>query len=191
MGRSKTDLDPAVVADHKLPSARLAEALGLLQDAQAKIQRAADHPLSTAAAIAGGQVMYTPGYLVKQTLARNGWDQRTLAIVCGWSETKVSRMLTDQESMTAAESLVLAEVLPDLSAEQLLSAQNHLQLARACLLYQPKPRTLPRTDSDRYAELRKLVEAWQAKREDALLIGGTEPQSLTDAANDLATWRHR
>lgn len=50
---------------------------------------------------------------------------------------------------------------------------------------------LPRTDSDRYAELRALVEAWQAKREDALLIGGTEPQSLTDAANDLATWRHR
>ena len=42
MGRSKTDLDPAVVADHKLPSARLAEALGLLQDAQAKIQRAAE-----------------------------------------------------------------------------------------------------------------------------------------------------
>lgn len=48
-----------------------------------------------------------------------------------------------------------------------------------------------RTDSDRYAELRKLVEAWQAKREDALLIGGTEPQSLTDAANERATWRHR
>ncbi len=53
----------------------------------------------------------------------------------------------------------------------------------------PKPDT--HTDSDRYADLRKLVEAWQAKREDALLIGGTEPQSLTDAANDLATWSHR
>ncbi len=47
-----------------------------------------------------------------------------------------------------------------------------------------------RTDSERYAELRNLVEAWQAKREDALLID-IEPQPLTDAANDLATWRHR
>lgn len=42
MARSKTDLDPEVVADHKLPSARLSEALGLLQDAHAKIQRAAE-----------------------------------------------------------------------------------------------------------------------------------------------------
>ena len=63
--------------------------------------------------------------------------------------------------------------------------------ARLVLAKESAPKPDTRTDSDRYAELRKLVEAWQAKREDALLIGGTEPQSLTDAANDLATWRHR
>lgn len=122
--------------------------------------------------------MDTPGYLVKQALAHNGWDQRTLAIVCGWSESKVSRLLTDQELMTAAESLVLAEVLPDLSAEQLLRAQGNLELARARLRYRPKPRTIPRTDSDRYAELRKLVEAWQK-----------EPSGSTLTL--LLDWRHR
>lgn len=62
--------------------------------------------------------------------------------------------------------------------------------ARLALAKESAPKPDTHTDSDRYAELRKLVEAWQAKREDALLIG-TEPQSLTDAANDLATWRHR
>lgn len=120
--------------------------------------------------------MDTPGYLVKQALAHHGWDQRTLAIVCGWSESKVSRMLTDQELMTAAESLVLAEVLPELSAEQLLSAQGNLELARARLRYRPKPHTIPRTDSDRYAELRELVEAWQNSRSGIL---------------PLLDWRHR
>ena len=63
--------------------------------------------------------------------------------------------------------------------------------ARLALAKESAPKPDTHTDSDRYADLRKLVEAWQAKREDALLIGGTEPQSLTDAANDLATWRHR
>lgn len=121
--------------------------------------------------------MYTPGYLVKQTLARNGRDQRTLAIVCGWSESKVSRLLTDQDLMTAAESLVLAELLPELSAERILSAQSHLELARARLRYRPKPLAIPRTDSDRYDELRALVEAWQSHQ--------------AGSSTALAEWRHQ
>jgi plasmid maintenance system antidote protein VapI len=99
--------------------------------------------------------------LVKQALTAKGWEQRTLAIVCGWSESKVSRLLTDRENITAAQALILAEVLPDLSAEQLLSAQGRIELARARLRYRPKAVIIPRTDSDRYAELRKLVEVFQ------------------------------
>ena len=121
--------------------------------------------------------MDSPGYLVKHALAAKGWEQRTLAIVCGWSESKVSRLLTDQENITAAQALILAEVLPDLSAEQLLSAQGRLELARARLSYRPKAVTIPRSDSDRYAELRKLVEAWQSH-----IVGSSQA---------LANWSHR
>ncbi len=60
------------------------------------------------------------------------------------------------------------------------------------LVLERQPCRGDRSVEDRYAELRKLVEAWQARREDALLLPGeSEPQALRDAANDLATWRHR
>lgn len=58
------------------------------------------------------------------------------------------------------------------------------------LVLERQPCRGDRSVEDRYAELRKLVEAWQARREDALLLPGeSEPQALRDAANDLATWR--
>lgn len=130
--------------------------------------------------------MDTPGYLVKQALAAKGWEQRTLAVVCGWSESKVSRLLTDQETMTAAQALVLAEVLPDLSPEQLLSAQGKLELARTRLCHRPKLVTTPRTDSDRYAELRKLVEEWKDH-----VTGPTGPPVYHDTDWALIEWSHR
>lgn len=64
-----------------------------------------------------------------------------------------------------------------ITAEQLLSAQSHLELARARLRYRPKPIAIPRTDSHRYAELRSLVEAWQSHQ--------------AGSSTALADWRHK
>jgi plasmid maintenance system antidote protein VapI len=91
----------------------------------------------------------------------DGTYYAAVTYVSKYGESKVSRLLTDRENITAAQALILAEVLPDLSAEQLLSAQGRIELARARLRYRPKAVIIPRTDSDRYAELRKLVEVFQ------------------------------
>ena len=128
--------------------------------------------------------MTTPGMMIRDALARRGWEQRTMAIVCDWSESKVSRMISDETQMSAADALIVAEVLPELSAEALLSAQSEFELARARLLYRPKSVALPRTDSERYAELRKLVEAWQQWQREPRYDPDNAPERLLE-------WSHR
>lgn len=74
----------------------------------------------------------TPGQLINALLISKGWNQRTLSIVLGISDTVVSFILSDKRPVTAELALTLQELFGE-PAERFLELQKSYDLARAKL----------------------------------------------------------
>lgn len=81
----------------------------------------------------------TPGQLLDGLLSERGWTKRTLAVVLGMDEAKVSRYASDRQPMTADIALLLEEVF-GVDASVFLALQCSYDLARARIVAQPDPK---------------------------------------------------
>lgn len=81
----------------------------------------------------------TPGQLLEGLLSERGWTKRTLSVVLGMDEAKISRYASDRQPMTADVALLLEEVF-GVDASAFLALQCSYDLARARIVAQPDPK---------------------------------------------------
>lgn len=80
----------------------------------------------------------TPGQLIEALLAERQWTKRTLAVILGTSEARVTRLTGDKQPVDARLALVLEEVF-GVPAERFLALQKDFDLAQARIVSQPDP----------------------------------------------------
>jgi len=81
----------------------------------------------------------TPGQLLGVLLSERGWTKRTLSVVLGMDEAKISRYASDRQPMTADVALLLEEVF-GVDASIFLALQCSYDLAMARVVAQPDPK---------------------------------------------------
>lgn len=80
----------------------------------------------------------TPGHLIQALLEERGWTRRTLAVILGVGESKITRLLGGKQPVDAKLSIVLEDVFGT-PAEQFLALQKNFDLAHARIVAQPDP----------------------------------------------------
>ena len=80
----------------------------------------------------------TPGQLISDLLAAQGWSQRLLAIVLGVDEANVNRLVSDKRPVDAKMALVLEELF-GVPAERFLELQRKNDLDKARGSAKPDP----------------------------------------------------
>lgn len=80
----------------------------------------------------------TPGQLIKDLLAANGWTQRVLAIVLNEDETGINKIIADKRPLDARLALILGELF-NVPPERFLDLQKTFELAQARIAMRPDP----------------------------------------------------
>lgn len=80
----------------------------------------------------------TPGHLIQALLEERGWTRRTLAVILGVGESKITRLLGGKQPVNAKLSIILEDVFGT-PAEQFLALQKNFDLAHARIVAQPDP----------------------------------------------------
>jgi len=80
----------------------------------------------------------TPGQLISELLDRNGWSQRTLAIVIGKSESTINKIISGKGAVTTELALALEDVFGE-NANTFLELQNSYDLQIARITNKPDP----------------------------------------------------
>ncbi|MGP1396852.1 MAG: HigA family addiction module antitoxin [Inquilinaceae bacterium] len=80
----------------------------------------------------------TPGQLIEALLDERGWTKRTLAVVLDIDESKVNRLTTNRQPITASMAVLLEEVF-EIPAERFLALQHEYDLAVARIESRPDP----------------------------------------------------
>jgi HTH-type transcriptional regulator / antitoxin HigA len=81
----------------------------------------------------------TPGQLIQQHLDANDWTQRTLAIVLGVEETRISKLMSGARPLDAETAIALGELF-DVQAEEFMDLQKAYDLAQARIVARPDPK---------------------------------------------------
>ncbi|WP_342129935.1 helix-turn-helix domain-containing protein [Hydrogenophaga sp. OTU3427] len=109
----------------------------------------------------------TPGQLIERLLEERDWTKKTLALVLGMDEAALNRVLAAKRPLTAEMALMIAEVLPDANAEDLLALQQKHDLAQARLAVMPDTRR--QTRAELFGDLKVnhlLKRGWLAVRDE-------------------------
>ena len=80
----------------------------------------------------------TPGQFMEALLSERGWTKRTLAIVLDVDESKINRLTSDRQPITAQMAVLLEEVF-GVDANDFLALQHRYELAVARIESQPDP----------------------------------------------------
>jgi HTH-type transcriptional regulator/antitoxin HigA len=85
----------------------------------------------------------TPGQLVEALLNERSWTKRTLAVVLDIDESKVNRIASDRQPVTAEIAVLLEEVF-GIDASKFLALQSAFDLAKARITAQSDPKRTTR-----------------------------------------------
>lgn len=80
----------------------------------------------------------TPGQLIEALLAERGWSNRLLATVLEVEETGISKLIAAKKPVTPELAISLEEVF-GIPAEEFLTLQRNLDLAKARIITRPNP----------------------------------------------------
>lgn len=80
----------------------------------------------------------TPGQLIEALLTERGWSNRLLATVLEVEETGISKLIAAKKPVTPELAISLEEVF-GVPAEQFLTLQRNLDLAKARIITRPNP----------------------------------------------------
>ncbi|WP_295134325.1 helix-turn-helix domain-containing protein [uncultured Reyranella sp.] len=80
----------------------------------------------------------TPGQLIEHLLVERGWTRRTLAVILGVSEQRITRLTGGKQPVDAKIALALEEVFGE-PAERFLALQKEYELAQARIVTHPDP----------------------------------------------------
>ncbi|HEY2874498.1 MAG TPA: helix-turn-helix domain-containing protein, partial [Reyranella sp.] len=80
----------------------------------------------------------TPGQLIESLLGRKGWTKKTLAVILGVSEARITRLTGDKQPVDAKVAIALEEVFGE-PAERFLALQKEYELAQARIVTNPDP----------------------------------------------------
>lgn len=80
----------------------------------------------------------TPGQLIEALLQEKGWSNRVLATVLEVDETSVSKLIAAKKAVTPEMAISLEEVF-EVPADQFLTLQKNLDLAKARIVVRPNP----------------------------------------------------
>jgi HTH-type transcriptional regulator/antitoxin HigA len=80
----------------------------------------------------------TPGQFINFLLTERGWTKRTLSAVVGMDESKINRLTSDKQPVTAEIALLLEDAF-GVKAEEFLDYQKHYDLAIARITARPNP----------------------------------------------------
>lgn len=80
----------------------------------------------------------TPGQLLESLLIARGWSNRVLAVVLGIDETGISKIISNNKTVTAEIAILLEEVF-EVSAQEFLALQRDYDLAKARIESRPDP----------------------------------------------------
>ena len=80
-----------------------------------------------------------PGQLIEELLEARGWSKRTLAIVLGYDESTIGKVISGKRSVDAHLALVLGDVF-DIEPDRFLELQRSFDLAQARLIAKPDPK---------------------------------------------------
>lgn len=81
----------------------------------------------------------TPGQLIEALLEERQWTKRTLAVVLDVDESKINRLTSDRQPVSADMAVLLEEVF-GIDADEFLSLQSRFDLAKARITAQADPR---------------------------------------------------
>jgi len=80
----------------------------------------------------------TPGQLIEHLLTERSWSKRTLAVILGVSEARITRLTGNKQPVDAKLALVLEEVFGE-PADRFLALQKEYELAQARIVAHPDP----------------------------------------------------
>lgn len=80
----------------------------------------------------------TPGQLIEHLLTQKGWTKKTLAVILGVSEARITRLTGDKQPVDAKAAIALEEVFGE-RAERFLALQKEYELAQARIVTNPDP----------------------------------------------------
>lgn len=80
----------------------------------------------------------TPGQLIEALLAERGWSNRLLATVLDSEESGISKLISAKKAVTPELAIALEEVF-GVSADEFLTLQRNLDLAKARIMVRPNP----------------------------------------------------
>jgi len=80
----------------------------------------------------------TPGQLIERLLVERRWSKRTLAVVMGVSEGRITRLTGGKQPIDARLALILEEIF-GVAAEHFLALQTSYELAQARITFHPDP----------------------------------------------------
>lgn len=80
----------------------------------------------------------TPGQLIKAQIDNRGWTQRTLAIILGFNETRINKIISGKHPVTAEVAILFGEIF-DIPEETFLDLQKKYDLAKAKIVALPDP----------------------------------------------------
>lgn len=80
----------------------------------------------------------TPGQLIETLLAERGWSNRLLATVLDVEESGISKLISAKKAVTPELAISLEEVF-NVPADDFLTLQKNLDLAKARIIVRPNP----------------------------------------------------
>lgn len=85
----------------------------------------------------------TPGQLLTALLNERGWTKRTLAVVLDIDESKINRLVSDRQPLSAGMAVLLEEVF-GIAADTFLTLQSSFDLAKARITATTDPKRATR-----------------------------------------------
>ena len=87
----------------------------------------------------------TPGQLIEALLEQRGWTKRTLAVVLDIDESKINRLCSNRQPVSAEMAVLLEEVF-QIDAGTFLTLQTAFDLGKARLTTHADPKRATRAD---------------------------------------------